>query len=107
MEFFDYSRVFDDSKICWHGSGIYEDCNNVLWSRNLLIRYKGGNCKWWHFYPSEKYADLRSKFEEIMKGEAENPLLHNMIQEAKDVQRKGYGVDLGGVLLDKIWLGAT
>ena len=45
-------NLFNDHETCWHGSGIYEDCNNVLWSRNLMIRYKGQNCKWWHFYPS-------------------------------------------------------
>ena len=63
-----FPRFFDDTQTCWHGSGVYEDCNNVLWSRNLMIRYKGSNCKWWHFYPYETYAELRSKFEEIMSG---------------------------------------
>ncbi len=31
-------RPVDDSETCWHGSGVYEDCNNKLWSRNVLIR---------------------------------------------------------------------
>jgi len=90
---------FDDSKTCWHGSGIYEDCNNVLWSRNMFIRYSGGNCKWWHFYPTETYANLRSKFQEIMDGEAESPLLQNLIQGAKDLQMKKLGGDLISKLL--------
>ena len=21
-----------------------------------MIRYKGGTCKWWHFYPTEEYG---------------------------------------------------
>ena len=29
----------DDSATCFHGSGIYEDCNSRLWARNLMIRY--------------------------------------------------------------------
>ena len=87
-------RVFDDGKTCWHGSGIYEDCNNVLWSRNLFIRYKGNNCKWWHFYPSETYADLRVKFQEIMNGKSENPLLQDLIKSAKDFQKEKLGTDL-------------
>ena len=33
------SRPFDDSATCFHGSGIYEDCNSRLWARNLMIRY--------------------------------------------------------------------
>ena len=94
-----FCREFDDSKTCWHGSGIYEDCNNVLWSRNMFIRYSGGNCKWWHFYPSETYANLRSKFQEIMDGEAESPLLQNLIQGAKDLQMKKLGGDLISKLL--------
>ena len=33
------SRPVDDSATCFHGSGIYEDCNSRLWARNLMIRY--------------------------------------------------------------------
>jgi len=87
-------RVFDDGKTCWHGSGIYEDCNNVLWTRNLYIRYKGNNCKWWHFYPSETYADLRSKFQEIINGKAENQIVHDLIKEAKDFQIENLGREI-------------
>ena len=89
-----FSRVFDDGKTCWHGSGIYEDCNNVLWTRNLYIRYKGNNCKWWHFYPSETYADLRSKFQEIINGKAENQIVHDLIKEAKDFQIENLGREI-------------
>jgi hypothetical protein len=54
---------FNDEATCWHGDGTYEDCNNVLWTRNIMIRYKGGTCKWWHFFPTEDYAAVRSKFQ--------------------------------------------
>ena len=76
------------------GSGIYEDCNNVLWSRNILIRYKAGQCFWWHFYPTETYAELRSKFQEIMAGQSENPLVSNILNAAKKIQRKTFGQEL-------------
>lgn len=32
------AELFDDSATCWHGSGVYEDCNNKLWLRNMMIR---------------------------------------------------------------------
>jgi len=87
-------NFFDDTETCWHGSGIYEDCNNVLWSRNLFIRYKGKNCKWWHFYPYETYAELRSKFEEIMSGQAENPMLNHLMTKFQNFQLKTFGQEL-------------
>ena len=31
---------FNDKKTCFHGSGVNEDCNNVLWQRNAMIKYK-------------------------------------------------------------------
>ena len=49
----------DDSATCFHGSGIYEDCNSRLWARNLMIRYHGNDCRWWHFYPDQTARDLR------------------------------------------------
>ena len=60
----------------------------------MMIRYKGDNCKWWHFYPHETYADLRSKFEEISNGESESPLLKNLMQAAKDIQIKALGQEV-------------
>ena len=90
---FDF-RVFDDTKTCWHGSAIYEDCNNGFWQRNLKIRYKGGNCKWWHFYPHETYADLKSKFQEIMKNSNSKNLLNIAMHAAKKIQLKTFGKDL-------------
>ena len=36
-----------DAKTCWHGSGIYEDCNNVLWQRNAMIKYYVSNIHNW------------------------------------------------------------
>lgn len=84
-------NVFDDRMTCWHGSGIYEDCNNVLWSRNIMIRYKGDNCKWWHFYPQETYANLRAKFHEILNGQSENGIVTNILSAAKNMQKKTFG----------------
>lgn len=66
----------------------------MLWSRNLFIRYKGKNCKWWHFYPYETYAELRSKFEEIMSGQAENPMLNHLMTKFQNFQLKTFGQEL-------------
>lgn len=59
-----------------------------------MIRYKGSGCKWWHFYPQETYADLRSKFQEIINGQAESPLLNEVIQGVKNLQLKTLGQEL-------------
>ena len=76
----------------WHGDGTYEDCNNVLWTRNIMIRYKGGSCKWWHFYPSEEYPAVRSKFQEILaQGDNENGILSALLKSAKNVQIEAFG----------------
>ena len=77
--------MFDDHSTCWHGSGIYEDCNNKLWSRNLMIRYYGGNCKWWHFYPSEGTQQLEEKFNEIVRGNTENVFVSGAINAARSL----------------------
>jgi len=71
-------REFDDRKTCWHGPAIYEDCNNASFERNMKLRYHGGNCKWWHFTPDERYPALKSKFEEIINGKSESPLVKTM-----------------------------
>jgi len=87
-----FTRVFDDQETCWHGDGTYEDCNNVLWTRNVLIRFKGGSCKWWHFYPYEEYATVRSKFHEILAhSDYEDSLLNAFLKSAKEVQRETFG----------------
>ena len=78
----------DDSETCWHGSGVYEDCNAKLWSRNMMIRYYGSGCKWWHFYPDQTTADLEEKFREIMSGQAESGLMTNLIKSAKTLSKK-------------------
>jgi len=82
---------FPDMKTCWHGSGIFEDCNNKLWSRNAMIRYQGGGCKWWHFYPDEGVNELENKFKEIMGGEANNHLMDKIIQGARTVKKNVMG----------------
>jgi hypothetical protein len=56
-----------------------------------MIRYKGDNCKWWHFYPYETYTELRVKFQEIVAGQSENPLIHNLLNAAKKIQQKAFG----------------
>ena len=81
----------DDSSTCWHGSGVYEDCNNKLWTRNVMIRYHGRGCKWWHFYPDETYKDLKAKFDEIMSGKAEAGVLNSFVKKAKQLQKDYFG----------------
>ena len=51
--------------------------------RNLRIRYYGDNCKWWHFFPKERYIQLKTKFDEIMQGKSENPFVNMFIKAAK------------------------
>ncbi len=105
----------DDSKTCWHGSGIFEDCNNKLWSRNLLIRYwkklfsfffflkymlnhacryHGRQCKWWHFTPEEREPALNAKFDEIVSGQAESGVLNSILGSAKGLQKEWFGKTL-------------
>ena len=83
---------FDDRSTCWHGDGTYEDCNNVLWTRNIMIRYNGGTCKWWHFFPYEEYPAVRSKFQEILaNGDYEDGILNALLKSAKKVQVEAFG----------------
>eukprot|EP00094_Tigriopus_californicus_P001027 TCALIF_00994-PA protein Name:"Protein of unknown function" AED:0.19 eAED:0.19 QI:0/1/0.66/1/1/1/3/108/391 len=84
----------DDSQTCWHGSGAFEDCNNKLWSRNILIRYHGGACKWWHFYPTESVQDLQAKFGEIMSGQAESGMFTQLVGKAKAMSQTYLGKSL-------------
>jgi len=80
-------RGFNDSKTCWHGGGVYEDCNNNMsMGRNLKIRYYGKSCKWWHFFPKENYTQLKEKFDEIMQGKSENSLVNYILKTAKTFQ---------------------
>ena len=76
-------REFDDKKSCWHGPVTFEDCNNASLERNLKLRYFGGNCKWWHFTPEERYPALKSKFDEIMNGEAEKSISKYLIDSVR------------------------
>jgi len=84
-------KPFRDSKTCWHGSGIFEDCNNALWTRNAMIRYQGGGCKWWHFTPSEGVKEMEKKFQEIMGGKANKGLVDKLIQGASEVKKNLVG----------------
>ncbi len=74
---------------------MYEDCNNKLWTRNLLIRYHGQKCKWWHFYPDEKESALQQKFEEILSGKSEKTIFNSFVSKAKKLQQDYLG---------KVWL---
>ena len=76
----------DDSKTCWKGSALFEDCNNDSTMRNMKLRFHGHNCKWWHFAPRETYSDLKSKFDEIMSNQSENGLMSLFIRAAKTYQ---------------------
>jgi hypothetical protein len=81
----------NDSATCFHGSGVYEDCNSKLWMRNFMLRYHGGNCKWWHFYPDETKVDLLAKYEEIMSGKQESGVINKIASSAKKVQKDLFG----------------
>ena len=87
IKLFTFFRPVNDTETCWHGSGVYEDCNNKLWTRNLMIRYYGKQCKWWHFYPDETVADLEAKFKEIMADNAEKDILTNLVGNAKSFKK--------------------
>jgi len=87
--------LFNDTATCWHGSGIYEDCNNKLQWRNAFIRHHAGFCMWWHFYPTERYPDLESKFKEIMSGTHETGIINNLISAARQYELKYLGRVVG------------
>ena len=80
---------------CWHGGGIYEDCNNKLGVRNAMIRHRGGKCMWWHFYPDERYPALKSKFDEIMGGKQESGLVNSLLSMARRLELKTFGKIVG------------
>jgi len=52
-----------------------------------MIKYQGGGCKWWHFLPSEGVKELEEKFQEIMKGDANNHIVDKLIHGAKNVKK--------------------
>ena len=52
-----YFPNMNDSSICWHGKN-YQDCNMDM----RIVPY---GCKWWHFFPFEKFKDHVKKFQEI------------------------------------------
>ena len=70
-----YFPQLNDSKTCWHGKN-YHDCNRI----NHIIPY---GCKWWHFYPDQKFKEHVEKFNEITKGI--------------------YKLDFGNIFTDKSW----
>ncbi len=80
-----------DSKTCWHGSGLYEDCNNKLWTRNTMIRYEGGGCKWWHFYPDEGEQELDQKYREILRDGANSGIFNSIVGSAKKMKENILG----------------
>ena len=52
-----FDPQFNDSEQCWHGQG-YKDCN-------LNIHIVAHGCKWYHFFPWQKFEDHVEKFNEI------------------------------------------
>ncbi|XP_023344696.1 uncharacterized protein LOC111713936 isoform X2 [Eurytemora carolleeae] len=72
---------------CWHGSGIWEDCNNKLWTRNAMIRFQGKGCKWWHFYPEEGVNELEQKFREIMSSPGDTGLVSTLLKGAHHLKK--------------------
>ena len=79
---------------CWRGSGIWEDCNNRQWTRNAMIRWEGGGCSWWHFYPDEGITELEAKFQEIMGGRANQGLVDKVIHGARDISTSLSGMNI-------------
>jgi hypothetical protein len=58
----------------------------------IVFRYRGGTCKWWHFYPNEEYPAVRSKFQEILtNGDNENGIMSALLKSAKKVQIEAFG----------------
>ena len=49
----------NDTNTCWHGKDYY-DCNED-------IRIVAHGCKWWHFFPTQKFEEHVEKFSEITK----------------------------------------
>lgn len=52
-----YFPTMNDSATCWHGRN-YQDCNMDM----HIVPY---GCKWWHFFPFQKFKDHVIKFNEI------------------------------------------
>ena len=88
---FFFFRTVDDSNSCYHGRVAFEDCNSAMWYRNTLIRYMGGNCKWWHFYPYETKVDMERKYEEIASGQSENGMFSKILKSVRQIQKDNLG----------------
>ena len=52
-----YFPDMDDSSTCWHGEN-YRDCNKGH-------EHRKGGCKWWHFFPRQRYREMVKKFHQI------------------------------------------
>ena len=52
-----YFPDMDDSSTCWHGEN-YRDCNKGH-------EHRKGGCKWWHFFPRQRYREMVKKFNQI------------------------------------------
>ncbi len=59
--------------------------------RNLMIRYHGGVCRWWHFFPYETKYDMLAKFDEIMSGKHEAGFVNSIASSAKKAQKDFFG----------------
>jgi hypothetical protein len=56
-----YFPSMNDTNTCWHGKN-YQDCNRD-------IRIVAHGCKWWHFFPTQKFKEHVKKFNEITNNE--------------------------------------
>jgi len=81
---------------CWKGTSIWHECTSKLWYRNAIIRFYGGDCKWWHFWPIDRLPQLEAKYSEIINngGKQEHPMSDSVIS-------------LFYLMFDRIWRGLS
>ena len=70
-----YFPNLNDTTTCWHGR-YYKDCNLDM----HIVAY---GCKWWHFFPFQKFDEHVKKFNEITKN--------------------AYNLDFGSMFTNETW----
>ena len=70
-----YFPNLNDTSTCWHGR-YYKDCNLDM----HIVAY---GCKWWHFFPFQKFDEHVKKFNEITKN--------------------AYNLDFGSMFTNETW----
>ena len=58
------NKAWDDSATCFHGMKKWEDCTMVKGPEKHPMK----KCSRWHFYPTEREAEVQAKYEEILAG---------------------------------------